>query len=206
MSVVPFEPGRSSARYAHAVAADIRVVDELEAAFVDGEDDALRRVYDTYGALVHTLCRRALGADAASDATQEVFVAAWQRRHQFDPKRGSLAGWLVGIARNKAIDVLRSRSRRPQLGAVGDVSAGDAGPVDLEASTVDDLADRLLLADALAQLPPRTRSVVELAFFEDLTHPEIAARANLPIGTVKSDIRRGLQRLRRHLGTGEVAP
>lgn len=186
---------RASAEYAPVVGTpDIRVVDDLEAAFVRGDDDALKAVYEAHGALVYTLCRRALGPDRANDATQEVFLSAWRRRSSFDPERGSLAGWLVGIARNRAIDELRSERRhsdRRDDGEVGDlpVATGD----------VDALADRLLVSDALTQLPERSRTVIHLAFFEDLTHPQIAERCALPLGTVKSDIRRGLARIRRHL-------
>jgi RNA polymerase sigma-70 factor (ECF subfamily) len=165
-----------------------------EAAFVAGEPDALRRVYDAHGRLVFTLCRRSLSPETAADVTQEVFVAAWQSRAQFDPARGSIAGWLVGIARNKVIDALRAQARRPA--AAREPVVTDA-PV--TAVAVDSLADRLLLADAMADLPDRAKKVIQLAFFEELTHPEIAERTALPLGTVKSDIRRGLQRMRRHL-------
>jgi RNA polymerase sigma-70 factor (ECF subfamily) len=168
--------------------------DAVESAFVAGDGDALRRAYDAHGRLVFTLCRRSLGPEAAADVTQEVFVAAWQARAQFDPARGSLAGWLVGIARNKVIDALRAQARRP-------VSAREPETTDAPVvlTAVDSLADRLLLADAMAGLPDRAKKVIQLAFFEDLTHPEIAERTALPLGTVKSDIRRGLQRMRRHL-------
>jgi RNA polymerase sigma factor (sigma-70 family) len=168
--------------------------DEVEAAFVAGAGDGLRRTYDAYGRLVFTLCRRSLGPEAAADITQEVFVSAWQARHQFDPGRGSLAGWLVGIARNKVIDALRAQARRPT--SAREPLQTDA-PVTVTA--LDSLADRLLLADAMDELPDRAKKVIQLAFFEDLSHPEIAERTSLPLGTVKSDIRRGLQRMRRHL-------
>ena len=174
---------------------DVHAVDDLEASFVAGEGDALRRAYDTHGGLVYTLCRRSLGSETARDITQEVFVAGWFARRQFDPSRGSLGGWLVGIARNKIIDHIRAQSRRPQLS--DSVTSADAAS--LSSAEVDSLADRLLLADAIAQLPERPKRVIELAFFEELTHPEIAERCKLPIGTVKSDIRRGLARMRRHL-------
>lgn len=203
MNVIQLDDRRRNRRYARGVQPDIRVLDDLETAFAGGDPTALRRVYDEYGKLVYTLCRRTLGADTAADATQEVFVSAWQRRSQFDPARGSLAGWLVGIARNKAIDMLRAQARRPAL-PTDDVDAPAADDRPQSAAEIEQLADRMLLADALAQLPERSRAVVELAFFEDLTHPEIAERTNLPLGTVKSDIRRGLLRLRRHLGAGEV--
>lgn len=170
-------------------------IDDVEASFVAGDDQALRRAYDAHGRLVYTLCRRSLGSDAATDVTQEVFAAGWFARRQYDPSRGSLGGWLVGIARNKVIDHLRAQGRRPST--VGTPSSDL--PAALTEAEVEGLADRLLLADALAQLPDRPKRLIELAFFEQLTHPEIAERCDLPIGTVKSDIRRGLARMRRHL-------
>lgn len=174
---------------------EVSAVDDVEASFVAGEDDALRRAYDAHGRLVYTLCRRSLGSDLASDVTQEVFAAGWFARHQYDPSRGSLGGWLVGIARNKIIEHLRAQGRRPST-----VETPPSGlPAALTVAEIEGLADRLLLADALAQLPDRPKRLIELAFFEQLTHPEIAKRCDLPIGTVKSDIRRGLARMRRHL-------
>lgn len=171
------------------------MVDDVETAFVASEDDALRRVYDVYGRLVFTLCNRSLDREAALEVTQDVFVAAWQKRGQFDPVRGSLAGWIMGIARFKTIDALRSKARRPQL------SGHPAGPDTPNTSLqgVDLLADRLLVASAMAELPERSRRVLELAFLEDLTHRQIAERTGIPLGTVKSDIRRSLVRLRQYL-------
>ena len=74
----------------------LREVDNVDAAFAEGGTDALERAYETYGSMVYTMCRRALGADLAADATQEVFVSAWRARTQFDMQRGSLGGWLTG--------------------------------------------------------------------------------------------------------------
>lgn len=164
------------------------------AAFAAGDERALKHVYDRHSRLVHSYCRRVVGPDLAADVTQEVFLAAWRSRQRYRAEQGSLAGWLMGIARFKAIDATRARARRPDPvdgEAVPEVAAGPGA--------LEDLALRMLLADALAHLPQRARQMVELAFFEDLTHTEIAERTGQPLGTVKSDIRRGLERLRRHL-------
>lgn len=165
----------------------------VERLFVVGDDDALRHAYDAHGSLVYSLCRRTVGPEAALDVTQEVFIAAWKARDRFDPEKGTLAGWLVAIAKNKVLDSLRRR----QLHLIGDERepAVEAVGPDLVSAT----ADRMLIASALTQLTPRARQVVELAYLHDLTHEQIAARTALPLGTVKSDIRRGLDRLRRHL-------
>lgn len=164
-------------------------VDAVAVAFAQGEADALRHAYERHGALIHTLCARTVGHDAAADVTQEVFIAAWKSRASFDPDRGALAGWLVGVARFKVIAHLRSGARVPEPRAADN---NTADPI----QHVDAIADQLLINDALATLPERMRVVVAKAFFEDMTHEQIAHSTGLPIGTVKSDIRRGLQRLR----------
>lgn len=177
------------------------IADRLAAehAFRDDAVDGLRRAYDLHGSLIYTLCRRALGDDGAADVTQEVFISAWARRDQFDPDKGRLGAWLVGIAKNKIVDRLRQTERRQRL-----LDAAAAETETELAPPVDSIATRLLLASAMDLLAERPRHLLELAFFEDLTHAQIAARTGLPLGTVKSDIRRGLARLRDELG--EWAP
>lgn len=185
------------------LAAEDRDADEraVAQAFVAGEPQALRMAYDRWASLVHSFCRRSLSDPlAAEDATQETFVAAWRNRDRFDPSKGSVPGWLLGIARYKVLDGHRKLRRVPTPTDAG----GAADPVpDVDRPAEDRLADRMLLADALERLPDRSRHLLELAFFEDLTHSQIAERCDLPLGTVKSDIRRGLERLRRHLESGD---
>lgn len=167
--------------------------DRLDERFALGDDDALRVAYDAWAGLVLALCRRSLPTEQdAEDVTQQVFVAAWRSRERFDPARGTLASWLMGIARHKVVDRLRNLERQPRP-----VEVRDEVPVD-EAG-IDRLAERLLVADALRRLPEAQRRSVELAFLSELTHEEVAQRLDLPLGTVKSHIRRGLQRLRREL-------
>jgi RNA polymerase sigma-70 factor (ECF subfamily) len=138
----------------------------------------------------------------ADEVTQDVFVAAWGSRDRFDADRGSLGGWLIGIARHKVADALRSQQRssaRVERAA----TYADGGP---PTSGVDQIAERLLVADGLATLRPEAREVVELAFYSDLTHEQIAEQSGRPLGTVKSQIRRSLASLRRHLEGIDVAP
>jgi RNA polymerase sigma factor (sigma-70 family) len=175
--------------------------EQLARAFVEGDDDALRRVYERHSTLVHSYCRKAVGPDLATDATQEVFVAAWRSRQRFDPRRGSLAGWLMGIARFKVVDQIRARERNPLP------SPDPPEPANRQPTDLDRIADRMLVHAALAQLPDRARAVLELAFLGDHTHAEIAEKTGIPLGTVKSDIRRGLTRLRAELeGFDVVGP
>jgi RNA polymerase sigma-70 factor, ECF subfamily len=165
----------------------------VEERFAQGDRDVLRAVYDEHGAIVHGYARRLVGEERAADVTQEVFIAAWRSHDRFDPAAGSLAGWLMGICKHKIADVYRAAGRRPEI--VGDTPP--EGPPGR--SLADEVAEALLVRAALEQLPERSRQVMELAFYSDLTHTQIAERTGMAIGTVKSDIRRGLARLRRHL-------
>lgn len=165
----------------------------VEAAFTAGVD-GLKAAYDAYGGEIHRFCARTLGPDLAGDATQEVFVAAWRDRERFDPARGPLVGWLMGIARNKVKGVLRDTGRHPMPMAAETVATA-AAP-----DAVDALADRLVVARSLRALADRPQAVVRLAYLEGHSHQEVADRLGLPLGTVKSDIRRGLERLRDCVG------
>ena len=170
---------------------------DLERLFVAGDEQGLRSVYDRYARLVYRVALDTLGVVAdAEEVTQETFVSAWRGRHTFDRTAGSLAGWLVGIARRRAIDQLRSNARYRRSAEAGSPTAPDGSD-----ATPDVLVDRLMIADELERLPEAQRRVLELAFFDDLTHLQIAAVTGLPLGTVKSNLRRGLIALRRR---GEV--
>ena len=171
-------------------------IDQVDAAFRSGSEQGLASAYEAHGGLVHTLCARAHPAQAA-DLTQEVFLSAWRARDRFDPGRGPLAAWLVGIAKNKIVDAYRKDGR--QVPAARDDDGSRVTRLADDRQPLDHLADRLLVTEALATLPERPREIVRLAFFEDLTHEQIAEHTSVPLGTVKSDIRRGLARLRRYL-------
>lgn len=159
-----------------------------------GDEQALRTAYDRYGAAVLHLAHRLLHNRAdAEDVTQLTFVAAWTGRAGFDPARGTMLGWLLGIARRKAVDRIRSVVRDGRTTAT--VRARPAPPETQE--TPERIVDRLVIADELRHLPADQRRTLELAFFDDLTHPQIAAVTGLPLGTVKSHIRRGMVSLRR---------
>jgi RNA polymerase sigma factor (sigma-70 family) len=168
---------------------------ELARAFVAGDECALRQAYDRWGGLVHAFCRRSLASRAdAEEATAQVFINAWRGRAGFDATRGSLAGWLLGIARREVIEVHRAASReRAVQEAMAGVRQDGAEP------DADQLLDRLLVADALAQLRPEQRRAVGLAFYDGLTHAQVASAMGLPLGTTKTHIRRGLAVLRRRL-------
>jgi RNA polymerase sigma-70 factor (ECF subfamily) len=163
----------------------------LDHAFARGQAD-LRDAYEAHGRLVYSICRRTLDAEAAKDVTQDVFVSAWRGRDQFDPAKGSLGAWLVGITKRRVIDHVRSERRHADRRAD---EASDT-PATVNDTSVDQLANRVIVVDALQSLPNRTREIIELAYIHDLTHHAIAERTGVPLGTVKSDIRRGLLRIR----------
>lgn len=174
-------------------AAEAPAFDEVEVAFASGDDHALRLAYDAHGRMIYGFCARSLGPERAKDVTQDVFVSAWKARHRYDPAKGRLGAWLMAITRNRIIDNVRAEKRHSDRRA-------DEDSVELRTDAeVDTTGDKMLVADALLALPERAREVITLAYFHDLTHPQIAERTNIPLGTVKSDIRRGLARIRQHL-------
>lgn len=157
---------------------------DLLARIADGDPDAFTEIWRRYGRPVHALCRAVLGEPAAAeDAAQETFLRIWRRAGTYAPARGVPAAWIMTIARNTA----RSAARpAPFLAPVPPRAPPDA----LEATI-----DRLWMSDALGALPERERLALELAYFADLSHAQVAARLGEPLGTVKARIRRALLHL-----------
>lgn len=167
----------------------------------DGDTDALRELYDRYGRIVYGMTYRLTrDAQLAEEATQDTFVAVWRRAASFDPERAKLSTWLFVIARNRAIELVRARSRAPEPHESVEPAGQEPDPADL-ALLADD-AERV--AEALAELPESQLEVIRLAFFDGLSHGEIAELLGQPLGTVKSRIRLGLDRLRAQLELPEV--
>jgi RNA polymerase sigma-70 factor (ECF subfamily) len=172
-----------------------------------GDEAAFMTLYDRHATLLFGASFRFLrDRDAAAEVVQETFLAAWQRASQFDAARGTISGWLLGIARNRALDRLRAEGRRPRsVGSGGfDSSSLEAGiardGVAPEADEPEATAGRrwlrALLRTSLAGMRTEEREVLVLAYDRDLSQAEIADRLGLPIGTVKSRTRRALARLR----------
>ncbi len=179
---------------------------ELAIAFADGADWALRAVYDRYGGLIYRIAQRSLANRSdAEEVTQATFVSAWQGRATFDPARGTIGGWLVAIVRRRVIDRLRTVQREQRATeAVVQASGRPDRPEGVEHA--DQVVASVVVTDGLAELPETQRRVLHMAFYDDLTHQQIASRTGLPLGTVKSHVRRGLTELRRRLEVAGVEP
>jgi RNA polymerase sigma factor (sigma-70 family) len=170
-------------------------LDGLIEAFVSGDESALSRIYARWSPLIYSVALRSLGeVTEAEDVTQKVFVAAWTSRHNYRPERASLPAWLMGIARYKIFDAHNSRTKETRIR-----SELAASPQVRLTTEPLDVAERLILADEIARLDDVPQQVLRLAFYEDLTHAQIAERLKLPPGTVKSHIRRSLIKLKSRL-------
>jgi RNA polymerase sigma-70 factor (ECF subfamily) len=200
----------------------------LVRAVADGSHDALAALYDRYGDGIYAVARR-LTSDRgmAEEVVQETFLVLWDKAETFDPTVGSLAAWLHTIARNRTVDRLRAAGRRPDLVPLSSMGGGSpghgSGEVDADALdrvlAAGDLVAgsapsrspeaayaltelRTALQQALAEMPDEERVVIVLAYGDDLSQSEIAARLAWPLGTVKTRTRRALARLRSVFETG----
>jgi RNA polymerase sigma-70 factor (ECF subfamily) len=183
-------PSRSCDHLVVRESDDAALVERLRA----GDSDALRTLYERYGAIVFGMTFRLLGdRQAAEECTQDVFVSAWRSAHGYRPERAQVSTWLLAIARNRAIDAARRRAARP-VAPHEDVWSTDEAPDVSEQITAADEAERV--AAAMAELPDAQREVLSLAYFDGLSHSEVAERLGLPVGTVKGRIRLALDRLR----------
>ena len=173
---------------------------ELADQLTKGNAEAFRQLFRRYSPEVVALCQRILGnRQDAEDVASEVFFELWVKRERYDASRSSLRGYLMLLARTRSIDRHRSRKRtnvsvtthRPDDVEMADASNGDP----MEVATSSELQQ--IAVNALHDLAPLQRETLDLAFFEGLSHAQIASRLDLPLGTVKSHIRRGLARLRK---------
>jgi RNA polymerase sigma-70 factor (ECF subfamily) len=159
------------------------------------DQSALSILYQRYGSLIYSLALRVLqNSGVAEEVTQDVFLEVWNRPQIWDPTKGRLSSWMLTITRYTAIDRLRKDRRHPEATA----------PLDEQSdllSTIGQTDDALwqdgqMLRSLLSQLPAEQAKVIDLAFFQGLTHSELAQTLNLPLGTIKTRVRLGLQKLR----------
>ena len=172
---------------------------ELIRSVAAGSGDAVAALYDRYGATVYGLALRVLGQpDLAEEVVQDVFAQIWREAARYDLTRGTVAAWTVMLTRARAIDRLRARRARPdQSSAVSDAAADPLPSAERspESATIT-AEDARVVRSALASLPEQLRSLIELAYYEGLTHSEIAERTGIPLGTVKTRIRNAMGTLR----------
>lgn len=161
-----------------------------------GDRGALRDVYDRTAAKLFGLCLRILGdTGEAEDTMQEIYLTVWQRAGSFDPARSSPITWLTVIARNRAIDRLRSSTRA--RAALPIEAAGDIVDPAADANTLLEISqDASRLNACIERLDQRRARAIREAFFGGLSYPQLAERAGVPLGTMKSWIRRSLIKLR----------
>jgi RNA polymerase sigma-70 factor (ECF subfamily) len=177
---------------------DVDVIPHL----VAGDPSAIESLYDRYSGLAFGLAYRVLNdRTAAEDVVQESFVALWRHASSFDPSRGQVRSWLLRIVRNRAIDRLRGNATRREIGNIDDanLSVDDTAWDHVAAD-----ADRTQVRGLLDALPSGQRRALELSYFGGLSQPEVAVTMRLPLGTVKSRQRLGLEKMRQSLRAAEV--
>lgn len=165
-----------------------------------GDAAALGELYDAYGRIVFAVIYRMLASpEAAEEVTQDVFHSVWRRARDYDTGRGAVRTWLLAIARNAAIDWRRTRGKRLEREVGLDAAAAVPEDSSVEGQVVANVrADRI--REAVRSLPSEQRDVLALAYWGGLTQAEIAARTGTPLGTVKSRVRLGMEKLRELLG------
>lgn len=175
---------------------------ELVARAAQGDERAIGRLYDRYGAVLYAVAYRIVGQRAdAEEVVLETLAQAWREASRFEAGRGSVAGWLTMMARSRALDLVRSRSRRDRITAMAAADRPGASPAMGEvrsdpSGVLEHDERRRQVRQALDTLSPPQRRAIELAYFEGLSQSEIAERLQEPLGTVKTRVRLGMQKLR----------
>jgi len=170
------------------------------------DPDAMKDLYDRFGRIAYSVVLAIVrDASTAEDLVQETFMRVWNRIQAFQPGRGALGPWLLAIARNRAIDHVRSSAARIDRNAFAlDVREHPSLFVDMEREVVNTDHARIVRA-AIAKLNPNQRKVIELAYYEGLSQTEMAERMSQPLGTIKTWVRTALRILREELGQAVAA-
>jgi RNA polymerase sigma factor (sigma-70 family) len=175
--------------------------EELMRELAAGRQDALGPLHSRYASLIFNMAAQSIDRATAEEIVQDVFVAVWRKADVFDPARGTFRAWVLRIAHLRVINELRRRGRRlsvePDPEGLRLAGAPEPGPGPPEEAWR--AHRRAIVREAVATLPPPQRQALSLAFLDDLTHEQIADFLNLPLGTAKSRVRAGLQRLRDRL-------
>src|SRR4051812_751652 len=181
--------------------------EELMRQLASGLPEALGPLHARYAPRIFALAAQTLDRATAEEVVQEVFLAVWRKSTSFDPARGPSRAWVMRIAHLRVLNELRRRSRRPRISSAPDEQAAsalpDPGPEPAEAAWREHR--RVVVRAAVDALPPPQRQALSLAFLDDLTHEQISAFLEVPLGTAKSRIRTGLQALRARLAPSLAA-
>jgi RNA polymerase sigma factor (sigma-70 family) len=175
---------------------------ELMRQVANGSDEALGVIHRRFARSIFALAVQSLDRATAEDIVQDVLLAVWRNATRFDPQRGTVRAWILQITHFRLLNELRRQSRQPEIDAdpegrvLASLPARDPGPA--EAAAME--RRRSAIRSAIDELPFPQREALGLAFFDDLTHEQVAAELNLPLGTAKTRIRAGLGRLRDKLG------
>jgi RNA polymerase sigma-70 factor (ECF subfamily) len=182
-----------------------RLADEDLMTLVERRDpDAFAVLYDRHGGAAYSLAHRIVGDPAvAEDVTQEAFLSVWRSGARFDPARGSVRSWTLGIVRNRAIDALRrSSTQAPKLDLDDEAVLEGQPAAELTDSEAIRRETSRRVRGALGELPSEQSEVIGLAYFGGFTHSEIAEMLGMPLGTVKGRMRLGLEKIRVTLAEG----
>ena len=165
-----------------------------------GEPDSVKLCFDRFGGLVWSLARKFCETPTdAEDAVQEIFTEIWSKADRYDPKIASETTFITMIARRRLIDILRKRGRTPRHAALEDVQV-QAQP---QTSPVETQEQLQRVKDVIGTLKPKQQAALRMAIYDNCTHATIARELDIPLGSVKTNIRRGLQRIRDVLGEND---
>jgi RNA polymerase sigma-70 factor (ECF subfamily) len=177
---------------------DLREIDQIVAALRRRDEGALAQLHDRYGQAVYALALRITGdSGAAEEISLDAFWQLWQQVERFDLSQGSLFNWLLTIARSRAIDRVRARAAQKRVHIEDPTDVNDVRPAE---EVVELVQRRRLVRQAMETLSPDQRAALSLAYYEGLSHSQIADRLHEPLGTVKTRIRQAMSVLRRALG------
>lgn len=163
------------------------------------DTSAFGRLYDRYSQVVFNLAMRILkNRGEAEELVQEVFLQVWNKAYTYDSNRGSITTWIINIARNLGIDKLR---KKKDLGNYSDIEDEQISSNSDSLRILEEEEQRMVIVEAMEGLPVEQRTAIEMVYYSGLTHAEIAARLNEPIGTVKTRIKLGIAKLRKQLSS-----
>lgn len=199
----PAEPAGPGPRLRPVASVDPKEEQHLAALvgrMAGGDEKALAALYDATSSRIYSLARGITrNAECAEEVTEDVYWQAWRHALRFDPKRGNVMAWLLMLARSRALDHLRRAEPAQAHPEPETLIAHPSGDRENPAEVLSTAQSEQCLSSALQYLDAQPRQLIALAFYRGLTHEEIAAQTELPLGTVKSSIRRALSALRTHL-------